>query len=290
MGGGTWTSSAYVKHSTTSRGFTSMDEFKAASAQQLYRAHYLDAMLDPRDKIRECCDSDEHPNTKPVILGLDVTGSMGSAAEAVAKQLGDIMERLYGTVSDVQFMTMAIGDLSYDDAPLQVSQFESDIRIAEQLEKVWFEGGGGGNSWESYTQAWYYGLWRTKLDCYDKRGQKGLIITIGDEPLNPYLPAGPLAQALDISVQDDVDTEDLYKEACEKFDIWHIGFKDRHTSYERYKERGGMKGWEKLLGDHFVEATDQTLDQVIADIIEKSFHGDSTGAPIVVNENGEISW
>ena len=108
MGGGSWTTSAYVNHSTTSRGFTSMDDFKAASAQQLYRAHYLDAMLDPRGKVRECCDSDEHPNTKPVILGLDVTGSMGSAAEAVAKQLGDIMENIYGKVEDVQFMTMAI--------------------------------------------------------------------------------------------------------------------------------------------------------------------------------------
>lgn len=290
MGGGSWTTSAYVNHSTTSRGFTSMDDFKAASAQQLYRAHYLDAMLDPRGKVRECCDSDEHPNTKPVILGLDVTGSMGSAAEAVAKQLGDIMENIYGKVEDVQFMTMAIGDLSYDDAPLQVSQFESDIRIAEQLEKVWFEAGGGGNSWESYTQAWYYGLWRTKLDCYDKRGQKGLIITIGDEPLNPYLPAGPLAQALGITIQDDIDTEDLYKEACEKFDIWHIGFNDKRTSYNDYKNIGKMKGWEKLLGDHFVEANAQNLDKVIADIIDKSFNGDSSDTSVAVNENGEISW
>ena len=290
MGGGTWTTSAYVTHSTTSRGFTSMDDFKAASAQQLYRSHSLDAMLDPRGKVRECCDSDEHPNTKPVILGLDVTGSMGSAAEAVAKQLGDIMQRLYGTVSDVQFMTMAIGDLSYDDAPLQVSQFESDIRIAEQLEKVWFEGGGGGNHWESYTQAWYYGLWRTKLDCYDKRGQKGLIITIGDEPLNPYLPAGPLAETLGISVQGDIDTDDLYKEACKKFDIWHIGFEDARTSYRHYKEWGELKGWEKLLGDHFVEANAQNLDKVIADIIDKSFNGESTDTSVTVNENGEISW
>ena len=142
MGGGSWTTCSYVTHSTTTRGFASMDAFNNASTQELYRSKKLDKMLDPKNVIRECCDSEEHPNTKPVILGLDVTGSMGSAAEAVAKQLNDIMTSAYEKVKDVEFMTMAIGDLSYDIAPLQVSQFESDIRIAEQLEKVYFEGHG----------------------------------------------------------------------------------------------------------------------------------------------------
>jgi len=286
LGSGSWTSSAYVKHSTTSRGFTSMDEFKAASAQELYRSTHMDPALNPNGVIRECCDSEEHPYTKPVILALDVTGSMGSAAEAVAKQLNDIMTSAYEKVQDVEFMTMAIGDLSYDDSPIQASQFESDIRIAEQLEKVYFEGGGGGNSWESYTAAWYFGLHRTKLDAFDNRGQKGLIITIGDEPLNPYLPAGALAKALGIKVQGDVETPELYREVCEKFNIWHIGFKDNETSYDWYKQAGKLKGWQELLGDHFVEANAQTLAQIIADIIDKSFN--DTGIINVTNEG--IGW
>ena len=156
MGGGSWTSKAYETHSTISRGFANMDAFYNASAQELYRSRSLDSALNPYKAIRECCDSDEHPNTIPVILALDVTGSMGSAAEAVVKQLGEIMEKLYGEVKDVEFMTMAIGDLSYDRAPIQASQFESDIRIAEQLEKIYFEKGGGGNYWESYTAAVFW--------------------------------------------------------------------------------------------------------------------------------------
>ena len=288
MGGGSWTKDAFVTHSTTSRGFTSLDEFKAADASQLYTSYNLDPTLDPRNTVRECCDSDEHPNTKPVILGLDVTGSMGPAAEAVAKQLNDIMENIYGKVEDVEFMTVAIGDLSYDDAPIQVSQFESDIRIADQLGKVYFEKGGGGNNWESYTAAWYYGLHNTKLDCYDKRGQRGLIITIGDEPLNPYLPAGPLHDALGDPVQDDVDTADLYEAASKKFDIWHIAFDDDATSYRYYKKRDAFKGWEKRLGNHFVVANANTLDKVIGEIIEASFNSD-----YVVDNPGDriyIDW
>ena len=286
MGGGSWTTTSYVTHSTTTRGFASMDAFNSATTQELYRSRRLDAALNPHNVMRECCDSEEHPKTKPVILALDVTGSMGSAAEAVAKQLNDIMTAAYEKVQDVEFMTMAIGDLSYDEAPIQASQFESDIRIAEQLEKVYFEGGGGGNSWESYTAAWFFGLHNTKLDAYNNRGQKGLIITIGDEPLNPYLPAGPLKEALGCSIQGDVETEDLYKEACEKFNIWHIGFNDRATSYSRYKDRGKMGGWEKLLGDHFVEATAQTLANVIADIIDQSFNESGT---VNVTADG-IGW
>lgn len=84
-------------------------------------------------------------------------------------------------------MIMGIGDLAYDGCPIQVSQFESDIRIAEQLDKIYFEFGGGGNSFESYTAAWYFGSRHTKLDCLN-RGKKGIIITMGDEQLNPYLP------------------------------------------------------------------------------------------------------
>jgi len=285
MGGGTWTTTSYVTHSTVGRGFASMADFGNANAQQLYRSRQLDAALDPRNVVRECCDSEEHPNTKPVILALDVTGSMGPAAEAVAKQLNDIMTSAYEKVTDVEFMTMAIGDLSYDDAPIQSSQFESDIRIAEQLEKIYFEKGGGGNSWESYTAAWYFGLHNTRLDCYDNRGQKGLIITIGDEPLNPYLPAGALGEALGKSVQGDVETPELYKEVCEKFNVWHIGFNDPCTSFEYYHDNKMDKGWQQLLGDHYVIATAQTLAATIAEIIDKSFN--NTG--VTVTGDG-IGW
>lgn len=51
-------------------------------------------ILDPKNVIRECCDTEEHPNTIPVILALDVTGSMGQAAVEVAKKLNVIMTKL----------------------------------------------------------------------------------------------------------------------------------------------------------------------------------------------------
>ena len=286
MGGGAWTTCSYVTHSTTSRGFASMDAFNNASVQELYRSSSLCQELNPYKVIRECCDSEEHPNTIPVILALDVTGSMGSAAEAVAKQLGEIMENLYSKVQDVEFMTMAIGDLSYDRAPIQASQFESDIRIAEQLEKIYFERGGGGNSWESYTAAWYFGLHNTKLDCWN-RGKKGIIITMGDESLNPYLPKFNLQRVLGCeNLQADVETKELYNEVIKKFDVYHLGVNDHRTSFISYKDKI-INSFGNLLKQNYMEVTCDNLGTVISDIIINSANNTNN---YIVNSSEGISW
>lgn len=286
MGGGSWTTTAYTTHSTTARGFASMDAFNAASTQDLYRARRLESVLDPKNAMRECCDSDEHPNTVPVILALDVTGSMGTAASAIAKQLNDIMTGIYEKVKDVEFMVMAIGDLSYDSAPIQASQFESDIRIAEQLEKVYFEAGGGGNQYESYTAAWYFGLYHTKLDCWN-RGKKGLIITMGDEMLNPYLPRQALGRVTGDAVQSDIDTTNLYRDVLDKFEVYHIAVDDARTSYWHHKDRI-QKSWGQLLGDHLVIANCNSLASIIADIVTK--HAAQETTMVSAADDNLISW
>ena len=288
MGGGSWTRDKFVSYSV-SRGMDVSDSgviTGAYSNQEFFKARHLDAALDPKNVIRECCDSEEHPNTFPVILALDVTGSMGEAAVEVAKQLNVLMTNLYEKVKDVEFMIMGIGDLAYDRFPIQASQFESDIRIAEQLDKVYFEFGGGGNAFESYTSAWYFGLNNTKLDCWD-RGRKGLIITMGDELCNPYLPKEPLQQVLGASVQADVDTKELYQQAIEKFDLYHI-----NVLHGRNQLSGLESSWQEVIGDQCFKSV--SLDDVakaIEDIIVGST-GNSmavgTGS-VKITEEG-ISW
>lgn len=240
------------------------------SNQQMFRARTLDRLLNPRYVVRECCDTKEHPNTIPVILALDVTGSMGQSAVEVAKKLNVIMTELYDRVQDVEFMIMGIGDLTYDKVPIQISQFESDIRIAEQLDKLYFEFGGGGNNFESYTAAWYMASRHTKLDCW-KRGKKGIIITIGDERLNPYLPVNGnfcgLAMATGDCLQADVETTELYKEVIEKYDLFHLDVNHRW----RFDKENIKKSFLKYLDEkHFREVT---LDSITDEIIDIVLHG-----------------
>lgn len=290
MGGGAWTAKAFTNYSVSSgrdvvetNGIFHLAD--GYSAQDLYKSKRIQKELDPCGVIRECCDSEEHPNTIPVILALDVTGSMGSAAVAVAQKLNEVMTKLYEQVQDVEFLVMGIGDLAYDDAPIQASQFESDIRIAEQLDKIYFEGGGGGNSYESYTGAWYFGARHTRLDCWN-RGKKGIIITMGDEPLNPYLPKDRLAQVCGDNLQGDVETKDIYDEASEKYDIYHLAVNDRATSYKWHKDDIHSSYPKYLDESHFKVVSLDNIAQTIVDIVTAS----SQNATAATSATGEISW
>ncbi len=285
MGGGAWTTQAYTNHVRTTKGID-VSSITLDSINQFYTARTLDPVLSPKGvEFRECRDSGEHPNTIPVILALDVTGSMGSACAAVARQLDKIITGLYEDVKDVEFMVMGIGDFAYDSAPLQVSQFESDVRICDQLGKIYFEKGGGGNGFESYTAAWYFALRHTQLDCW-KRGKRGIIITLGDEPLNPYLPGRDFERILGYSNQD-VDTKTLYEQVIEKYDVFHIIISDRECSSRFYMDQN-KQSWGKYLdGQHLFVKHSNDLPEIIHDIV--TAHVDGSVETVAAVGEG-ISW
>ena len=300
MGCGTWNTDSFISYSTSKGLTTDSLGFITSniSNQEMFKARSIDPALDPKNVIRECCDSEDHPNTLPVVIALDCTGSMGSAAVEVAKKLNGIMTKLYENIVDVEFMVMGIGDLAYDSCPIQASQFESDIRIAEQLDKIYFEFGGGGNGFESYSATWYFGLHHTKLDCWN-RGKRGIIITIGDERLNPYLPmrgrSSGLIATLGDNLEKDVETPELFEEASKKFDIYHI-----HVNHGyNYDKENIEKSFKSVIAEnHFKEATLDNITETIVNIIVDAAESDantivtSTTTPTHVNtnENGEIVW
>ena len=285
MGGGAWTTMAY-NASMSTRGFDTsntwalVDSVMAMDTSQVYTARGLHPTLNPKNVVRECCDTEEHPETIPVILALDVTGSMGETCQMCAAQLNEIMTSLYKNVKDVEFLVMGIGDLACDSAPIQASQFESDVRILDQMMNIYFEAGGGGNGYESYTAAWYFGLNQTKLECWN-RGKKGIIITMGDEPLNPYLPGYGLSSVLG-APKEDVDTKTLYKQVCEKFDVYHLAI-DGPSSYHFYKNQIADT-WGKLLGENFTVCKPEELPQIITAIVNQCTY------TTTVNAEGEITW
>ena len=292
MGCGTWTSSSFTSYSTSMGRSVSLDGSlrDTYSNQDMFKAKTIDSALDPKNVIRECCDTEEHPNTIPVILALDVTGSMGNAAVEVAKKLNVIMTKLYEKVTDVEFLIMGIGDLACDRHPIQASQFESDIRIAEQLDKIYFEFGGGGNNYESYTAAWYFGSRHTKLDCLN-RGRKGIIITMGDEQLNPYLPikgrCSGLIEAMGDNLQADIETKELYTEVSEKFNIYHLDVKHGH----RWDEEEIERSFKKYLDDtHFRRVTMDSITNEIVDIIVNEAENNVSNVVTNTSNSEGITW
>lgn len=283
MGSGRWTRESFEEYASARYGVSAEKlERSNLRVQEVFRQRGISELLDPRGVTRACRDSEEHPETVPVILALDVTGSMGSAAVKAATSLNSIMTGIFcsGKIRDVEFCAMALGDIHYDRAPIQISQFESDIRIAEQMDAIYFEGGGGGNAYESYSAAWYMGLEHCDLDCW-KRGKKGLIITLGDELPNPRLDAKELRRVTGDNLQADVDTEALLRAAREKFEIYHLSVDDVNSSYRRNHAKYNLdKAWRALLGaDHYRVVKIPELQKVISEITAAHAAGQSESKP-----------
>ena len=209
----------------------------------------------------------------------------------VAKKLNVIMTNLYEKVSDVEFLIMGIGDMAYDEYPIQASQFESDIRIAEQLDKIYFEFGGGGNSFESYTAAWYFGSRHTKLDCLN-RGRKGIIITMGDERLNPYIPTTgrycSLAEVTGDGVQWNIETKDLYGEVSEKFNVYHLDVRHGNRWWDEAEIEKSFK--EYLDDEHFRKVTIDSISDEIVDIVLNEAESNMENPVIASLKSEGITW
>lgn len=229
-----------------------------STVQDLYQSRKMKDYLNPYGiKYRESCDSMDNPASTAIIFGLDVTGSMGYLSEEIAKgALNRTMLEIYekNPVTNPHIMFQAIGDSKSDEAPLQVTQFEADIRIAEQLLDVYFEGRGGGNGGESYLLSWYFADRHTKIDCYEKRGEKGFLFTIGDECCHKTLEAEEINRVFG-DQEKAYTAQELYQKASEKYEIFHIVMKAG-----AYKYQHSGNDWRQLIGNRAVELDPEDLD------------------------------
>lgn len=261
MGYGRYTRDAYMRLHKA-KGYDSR------SRSQIFAACEIDPEMDPRNAaMRESRDSEEHPDSLAIIIALDVTGSMGFVPEIIVrKSLPDLMDRLMEAgIKHPQVLFMGIGDYVYDAAPLQVGQFESSAELLDRwLTKVYLEGGGGGNNWESYNLAYLFAARHTSTDCWEKRRRKGALITIGDEPCAPHVPGEVIRELTTETQVGKVSTASLLEETRERYEVMHL-----HLDHNRYAATKGRKaGWRKWLGDDFVVLQDyERLAEILADLV-----------------------
>jgi hypothetical protein len=233
----------------------------------------MDSMLDPHKfAIRESVDGPDHPESTPLILALDVTGSMNVVIDSLARKgLKTVCEEVYKRrpIVDPHICICGIGDVEAGDtAPFQATQFESDIRIFEQLEKLFLEGGGGGNMHESYILAWYFAKFRTRVDCFAKRGRKGFIFTIGDEEITPGLSASAIQRAMGGEVLKGGSAQEMYDLIYPEWNVFHIVIREGNNG----KFPPTKTSWDEVLGaQHVIPLDDHTkLGETIVSVLELS--------------------
>ncbi|WP_422001904.1 hypothetical protein [Reyranella sp.] len=249
MGYSRWDSSTWRGHSAGHSGLR---------REEIFRRRSLDRDLDPRGvRMRESRDSTFNPQSNAVIVALDVTGSMGMVAEVIARQgLGTLVEEMLVRlpVSDPHLLFMGVGDVKSDQAPLQVTQFEADIRIAQQLERIWLEGGGGGNNSESYALPWYFAARRTAIDCHEKRGRRGYLFTIGDEMPPEPLTAQDIWQVFGDEVSQPISAAAALAMAEQRYHCFHIVAEE--GSYARAHPDRVVPAWRDFMGQRVLRLAD----------------------------------
>jgi len=232
------------------------DVFKQNKERRIH-----ESMEPSKALIRESRDSDIHPESLPIIIALDVTGSMGKIPSDFIKDgLPTLMSKLMseGGINDPQILFLAVGDSVCDRYPLQVGQFESgDLELDTWLTRTYIESGGGGNFGESYLLAWYYAAKHTVTDSFEKRNKKGYLFTIGDEPSLTHLSSREVSEIMGINDQVSYSDVELYQMALEEYNVFHL-----HV-IEGNKGRESLNYWENLMGENCLRVDDYRLLSVI---------------------------
>jgi hypothetical protein len=219
--------------------------------------------------IRESVASVANPKPTPIIIGLDCTGSMNDLALSAKKNIGTLMAETYdrNPVSDPQIMAMFFDDVLVSGSnALQITQFEADIIITDQMEQLYWVGNGGGNGSESYSLPLHFAINHTKCDSFDE-GRKGFIFTMGDDGIPPALTDHDLKAIYgpDYPVTEPLSYQSLLTQAEENWHVFHL-----------YPSRGRqvlgtdhiIKSWRNMLGEHFIVLEDiEKLAEVLVGIM-----------------------
>lgn len=260
MGGHNWTDDAYKNISSTYSGKTAAQVFHNTATRTLSNG------MDPKGlKFRESRDSDVHPNSLAIMTWLDETGSMGRIPEHLVREnLPNLMQVLLDNgVQDAHVLFGGVGDHYSDHYPLQVGQFEAGAdQLLKWLTEINLEGNGGGQGMESYLLAWLVAARHTSVDCFEKRGKKGFLFTIGDEYVHDRVEAGVLKNLLGYENPEDVTAAQLLTEAQRMYHVFHIHC--THGKGGNYYDHIS-NDWKKLLGERLIVCVDFTkIPEIIA--------------------------
>lgn len=245
--------------------------YRSQSIEKTFSKKNLDPEMNPLNiNFRESCDSEEHPESFPIIIALDETGSMGKVPKyLIDNTLPDCVASIMKAgVDNPQICFMAFGDVEgcYEEASLQVGQFESSDELMEKwLRKVDLEGRGGGNNGEDPHMCWYFATNHIKTDALEKRGIKGCLITISDEPIHKTLPKEAVTHYIGDECGEDLATSFIYRECAEKWDIYHV----EHGGY--YGVERVSNSWKPYVGDNLIISDKEHVGESIARIVSNSY-------------------
>jgi hypothetical protein len=254
MGYTNWSDAAYHarqnhRRTTKQTAFTYDQQVHATGVVRVHDE------MNPHGVTRESRDSDEHPDSLAIAVVFDVTGSMGTVPRVLQTKLGALMRLLIqkGYVEHPQVLFGAVGDAYCDAVPLQIGQFESGLEMDDDLGKIYLESGGGGQVHETYELAVYFLAHHTSIDCYERRGHKGYLFTIGDEKPYAVVRRQQVREHIGDALERDVPVEQVIADVQQRYHYFHII--PTNTSHGQSAEVQAR--WKELLGERVLLLDDE---------------------------------
>ena len=201
-------------------------------------------------------DSIATDSTAPVIIVIDQTGSMGDWPATIFSKLPYLEnEGKEYLGDDFEICFMAIGDAycSNEKYPLQVRPFAKGLVLKDRLKELVIEGGGGGQTSETYELAGLYALRNVNIP----KAIKPLLIFIGDESAYDQIPTDLAKNLVGVDLEKTMPTSALFEKLKQKYSVYLIRKPYSASSAVNTLSEDDRKitaKWEKLVGeDHIAQ-------------------------------------
>lgn len=181
----------------------------------------------------------ETQSTTPLVVAVDVTGSMATWPAEIFDRLPLLYQTLSQYRPDLEISFVAIGDATCDSYPLQVTEFAAGVALEEQLNALYGEGGGGGGARESYELFAYFLLTQVRAP----NAIRPYLILYGDEGFYPEVSAAQLRYYLGGKERRDRDALSVWRALGESWNVFHL-----RKSYAAPKDAEIKAQWAEAIG------------------------------------------
>jgi hypothetical protein len=175
------------------------------------RSGPLQSMIDPHKQV-------ETASKNPLIVAVDVTGSMAHWPFEIFDRLPLFYNTLAQYREDVEVCFAAIGDAGVDRWPLQVTGFAKGYDLEQQLGSLYGEGGGG-DAPESY------GLFAWWVEHHVKvpNAKAPFLIVFGDAPMHAEVPKKQIQRVMgDATPWTTPDALATWRKVGETWNTWFL--------------------------------------------------------------------
>lgn len=176
------------------------------------------AKAGPNEKIVDASKHVRSESKNPVIVAVDVTGSMASWPAEIFDRLPLLYNTLAQYRPDVEICFAAIGDAAVDNWPLQVTTFASGFDLEQLLGSLYGEGAGG-DAPESYG---LFAHWVNTHVEVPNAQEPPFLIVYGDVYMHEIVPSVQIAKYMGDKNPPNVNALEAWQQVARKWNTWFL--------------------------------------------------------------------